>query len=116
MSTNLKLLSLLFVLVILIAITLLVKKNRITIKYSIVWYLTSLLLILFIVFPNLLGWFTNLFGIAIASNFIFALLIGFLFIITISLTTIVSVQKEQIRTLTQEVSILNKKNNQREKL
>src|SRR5574344_173676 len=106
MSTNLKLLSLLFVLVILIAITLLVKKNRITIKYSIVWYLTSLLLILFIVFPNLLGWFTNLFGIVLASNFIFALLIGFLFIITISLTTIVSVQKEQIRTLTQELSIL----------
>ena len=111
MSINLKLLSLLFVLAILIVITLFVKKNKITIKYSIVWYLTSLLLILFIVFPNLLEWFTNLFGIALASNFIFALLIGFLFIVNISLTIIVSAQKEQIRNLIQEISILEGKIN-----
>ena len=106
MTTNLKIISILFILLIIFIITFFVKRNRIIIKYSIVWYFCCLLLILFTLFPNLLSWFTHLFGIEVASNFIFALLIGFLFVITISLTIIVSQQKEQIRKLVQEVSIL----------
>ena len=106
MTNNLKIISILFAVLIAIIITLFVKKNRILVKYSIVWYSSCILLILFTLFPNLLGWFTHLFGIEVASNFIFALLIGFLFIITVSLTIIVSVQKDQIKNLIQEVSIL----------
>jgi hypothetical protein len=106
MTTNLKIISILFILLIIFIITFFVKRNRIIIKYSIVWYSCCLLLILFTLFPNLLSWFTHLFGIEVASNFIFALLIGFLFIISISLTIIVSQQKEQIRKLVQEVSLL----------
>ena len=106
MTTNLKVISILFILLIIFVITFFVKRNRIIIKYSIVWYSCCLLLILFTLFPNLLSWFTHLFGIELASNFIFALLIGFLFVITISLTIIVSQQKEIIRKLVQEVSIL----------
>ena len=44
-----------------------------------------------------------------ASNMIFAIMIGGLFIICISLTIIVSIQKEQIKNLIQEVSILKSK-------
>ena len=110
-ANNLKLLSILFLLFIVIIITLFVRKNKITIKYSIIWYLSSLLLMLFVLFPSLLTWFTNLFYIQLVSNFIFALLLGFLFIISISLTIIVSEQKEQIRNLIQEISILKGEKN-----
>ena len=92
-------------------ITLFVKKNKITVKYSIIWYLSLFVLIIFSIFPELLGFFTRLVGMQLGSNFLFVLLILFLFFICISLTVIVSEQKEQIRNLVQEISILKHKNN-----
>lgn len=109
MTTNLKLFAIAFIIILILLITYFVRNNKISVKYSIIWYLSCLLLILFTIFPNLLGWFTNLFGIEVASNFIFALLIGLLLVVTISLTIIVSEQKEQIRDLIQEISIIKAK-------
>lgn len=106
MSTSLKLASIIFILTIVVFITIFVKKHKISVKYSIIWYFCSLILILLVLFPSLLTWLTDLLGIQVASNMIFALMLGVLFIITISLTIIVSEQKEQIRTLIQEISIL----------
>lgn len=95
-------------LLVVVIITHFVKKNRITVKYAIIWYIALLVLILFSIFPELLGWLTNLVGMQLSSNFLFVLLIAFLFFICISLTIIVSEQKEQIRKLIQEVSIIKK--------
>ena len=109
---KLKLAAIISLLSVMIAITHFVKKNKITIKYAIIWYLSLILLILFTTFPELLGWFTSLVGMELSSNFLFVLLIAFLFIICISLTIIVSEQKEQIRKLIQEVSMLKKDKNE----
>ena len=95
-------------LLVVVIITHFVKKNRITVKYAIIWYIALLVLMLFSIFPELLGWLTNLVGMQLSSNFLFVLLIAFLFFICISLTIIVSEQKEQIRKLIQEVSIIKK--------
>lgn len=104
---KLKLVAIISLLSVIIAITHFVKKNKITIKYAIIWYLSLIVLMIFTAFPEILGWFTSLIGMKLSSNFLFVLLIAFLFIICISLTIIVSEQKEQIRLLIQEVSILN---------
>lgn len=109
MSNNLKVLSFIFIILISIVITLFVRKNKISIKYSIIWYFICLILAILTLFPNLLGPITSFFGIQVASNMIFAIMIGGLFIITISLTIIVSIQKEQIKNLIQEVSIIKQK-------
>ena len=109
MSNNLKILAIIFLLFIAIIIILFVRKNKISIKYSIIWYFMCLILAILTLFPNLLGLVTNFFGIQIASNMVFAIMIGGLFIITISLTIIVSIQKEQIKNLIQEISILKNK-------
>lgn len=109
MTYSLKIISLLFILSILTIITIFVRKKKILVKYSIIWYLTCLFLLILVLFPNLLNLITNLLGIQIASNMIFALIIGFLFVITISLSIIVSEQKEQIKLLIQEVSLLKEK-------
>ena len=87
-------------------ITHFVKKEKITVGYSIVWYLSCLVMILFSIFPEIFRFFSDLIGFEISSNFLFVLLISFLFCISISLTIIVSEQKEQIRRLIQEISII----------
>ena len=107
MKLEIKLLAIAFILVLMFFITHFVKKNKMSIKYSIVWYLSLIILAIFTIFPNILGWATNLIGIEVSSNFIFAFMLGVLFIICISLTIIVSNDQERIRVLIQEVSILN---------
>lgn len=105
---RLKLCSIFFLLIIGFIITLFVKKDKIIIKYAIIWYLSLLLLMIFTIFPEFMTKMALFFGIKLGSNFLFILLIMFLFIMCISLTIIVSNQRQQIKTLIQEVSIMNK--------
>ena len=106
MSLAVQLVALTFILFLFILVTYYVKKNKISIKYSIVWYLSLLVLTIFTIFPVILGYVTKLIGIQLSSNFIFAFMIGVLFVITLSLTIIVSEQQDKIKMLIQEISIL----------
>ncbi len=111
MSFELKLTSIAFLLVVILIIASLVVKRHISVKYSFVWLLPCFLLLIFVLVPGILSSITNLFGFQTASNMIFAILIGFLMIIDIALTVIVSKLNEKVRLLVQEVSLLrsNKK-------
>lgn len=106
MSENLKILSLLFILLIVIIITLFVRRDNISIKYSLIWYGALFILFLFTISPKLLIWITDLFKVQVSSNLVLALIIGILFIVSISLTIVVSKQKDQIKLLIQEVSLI----------
>ena len=108
MALELEIIAVVFLLVLLFVITIFVKKNKISVKYSLIWYFICIILILLTIFPNLLGFVTNLLHIKVASNMIFALMLVGLFIINVSLTIIVSEQKEQIRNLIQELSLVKK--------
>lgn len=110
MSTSLKLFSIAFILLIIITVFYLLRKDRISIKYSLVWLIPSFTLLIFTLIPGCLTWTSELLGFQTASNMIFALLIALLLIISIALTVIVSNQKKLIRVLIQEVSILKKIN------
>jgi len=103
---KLKICAVISIIFVIIVITHFVKKEKITIKYAIIWYSALIILMVFSIFPEVLGFLTKLIGFEISSNLLFVLLIAFLFFISISLTIIVSEQKEQIRHLIQEVSIL----------
>ena len=109
MSLNLKLVSVLFILLIVIIMIYALRKKRVSIKYAIVWFMASLVLLLFLIFPETLGWLTKLLGFEMGVNMIFAGLIGLLIFINIVLTVIVSGQSERIRLLIQEVSLLKGK-------
>lgn len=108
MALELEIIAVVFLLILLFVITMFVKKNKISVKYSLIWYFIGIILILLTIFPNLLGFVTNLLHIKVASNMIFALMLVGLFIINVSLTIIVSEQKEQIRNLIQELSLVKK--------
>ena len=109
MSWTLKTGSIIFVLIVIGVINFLVVKDKISVKYSLVWSVPGVILLLFTLIPGLLVWTTNSLGFQTASNMIFAVLIGLLLLISISLTVIVSKQNNQIRLLIQELSILKEK-------
>ena len=110
MSLNLKIVSLLFILLLFVVIIYILRKGKISVKYSLVWLLASFVLLLFILFPGLLAWLTNLLGFNLGANMIFAGLIGLLMVINVVLTVVVSGQNEKIRLLIQEVSMMKGKN------
>ena len=84
----------------------LVHRNLFTIKYSLIWIFVMVAFLMSALIPNFLGNIRILLGFELLSNMFFAILIGMLMIFTLSLTVIVSRQKESIRLLTQEVSII----------
>lgn len=109
MSINLKIISIAFSIILILVVLFFVRKGKITIKYSLVWLTSTFILLILCLFPKILTWLTKIMGIELASNLIFALIIGILLIVCISLTIIASNQTEKIRLLTQEVSLLKEK-------
>lgn len=113
MSIGLMISSIAFLLFIIFFVLYLVRKRRISVKYSLVWLIPCLTLIIFTLVPGFLDIVTKTIGFKTASNMILTFLIGILMIITIALTVIVTNQKDKIRLLIQEVSIIKKEINRR---
>lgn len=108
MSINLIIVSILFSVFIISSILFLLRKGKISIKYSLIWILLFSILLIATIIPGFLVWITHLFGFKTASNMVFSLILGVLVIITIALTVIVSKQDKMIRLLVQEISIVKK--------
>ena len=85
-----------------------IKKERIPIKYSLIWYISALLVLFVGIFPNALDAITSLIGFETTSNLIIGIILGLILLILLVLTIIVSNQKKQITLLIQEISILKK--------
>lgn len=96
----------LFIFIIILFILYYIKKDKINIKYSVIWFLLFGLLFIFLIIPGFLQKITKLLGFDLGSNMIFSLLIGVLVIINIYFTSIISSQDKKIRNLIQEVSLL----------
>ena len=106
MSFNLQIVGILFLLAIILSLLYILRKGRIAIKYSIVWFFACIVLLIFILFTNIMTSIANLLGFEVGSNMIFAGLIAILCFSNRVLTVIVSGQNAKIRLLIQEVSIL----------
>ena len=109
MPLSLKLEVIAFNLIIISIVLFIVRKGRITIKYSLVWLFSCCVFLLFAIIPKFMETIANTFGFKVLSNMIFAAIIMILLFVSVSLTIIVSGQKEKIRLLIQEVSILKSK-------
>lgn len=89
-----------------IFITYFVKKKKLQIKHSLLWYLTSIVLIVVAIFPVILTWIARLLGIIDITNVIFLIVIGFLLLIVFLNNVTISKHQETITLLVQEISIL----------
>lgn len=109
MTMNLQIVSISFIILIFSCIFYILRKGRISVKYSLVWLLSCFILFLFLMFPTLFNSITKVLGFNVGSNMIFAGLIAMLMFINLSLTIIISGQNDKIRLLIQEVSLIKGK-------
>ena len=115
MSLKLRICLIVFSIILSIITTIVLRKGRMPIKYSLLWYFSSIIIFLVAVFPFIIEWVANFLGFATLSNLIIAIIIVILLFLTMSLTIITSGQKEKITLLIQEVSSLKEKVNKNEK-
>lgn len=115
MPFNLRISILAIAIILTIVIVHVLHKDMIPVKYSLLWGLGVLLLIILSIWPNILVSLASLLGFQTISNMVTGVLFVILLFITISLTVIVSGQKKKITLLVQEVSILKNRVNDIEK-
>lgn len=97
-------------------IFLFIKKKTLSLKYTFMWIIGGIIMLIFTVFPESFIFLIKKSGVTSVMNGLFALCIFFVMIILMSLTSIVSKQADTIRKLTQENAILEKRISDIEKL
>ncbi len=90
-------------------IIVLLKKKSLNLKYSLLWLLMAAVLLLMVAFPKGIEFLANLIGVASYINAIFMAFIFFILLLVVSLTSIVSKQRQEIKTLIQNMALLQKR-------
>lgn len=85
------------------------KQRALNLKYTLLWLLAGVVMGILVIVPELLTAIIHIFGIQDNMNGLFIFCIGFIIMILLSLTSIASRQNRKIRTLTQELAILDKR-------
>lgn len=97
------------VLIYFILVVYFLKRRLIDLKYSLTWLLAGICMAVLIIFPNILYTLMNGFGISVPVNGLFLVCIGFIIVILMSITSIVSKQTDRIKQLVQHQALLEKK-------
>lgn len=90
-------------------IVILLRKRKLNLKYSLLWMLSAVVLLLLAVFPQIAVFVSELLGIQSAVNAIYLIIVFFMLLLLISLSSIVSKQHREIKTLIQHVAIIEKR-------
>ncbi|MCI9385714.1 MAG: DUF2304 domain-containing protein [Lachnospiraceae bacterium] len=85
------------------------KKKALLLKYALLWIVAGVFLVLMVIFPDLLTWIKEIFGMVSNMNALFVMVLGFVVMILMALTSIASRQAVRIRTLVQTNAILEKR-------
>lgn len=109
MSLKLRIVIFLFSIIWICGVFFLVKQKKINIRNSIIWFITGFIIMVIAVIPFILEFLANLFGFLTIANLVIGIIISILLVITLKLSIIVTEQKEQIKNLVQEVSLLKNK-------
>lgn len=92
-----------------IAILYFLKQRALNLKYTLLWLVAGLVMGVLVAIPELLVKIIRIFGIQDNMNGLFIFMIGFIILILLSLTSIASRQNSKLRTLTQELAIMEKR-------
>lgn len=93
----------------LLAIVHLLKKKKLNLKYTLLWLIASFVLLIATIFPSIMYFISNLIGIETPINSAIVLACMFVLVILITLTSIVSNLNQSVRSLTQQMAIMEKK-------
>ena len=106
MSIVLRVFVVLFCVVLFLYVLRLVAREKLLLKYSLLWLALAIILLVFALFPRALFSLAYMFGFETPANFIFFVGLFCLMAITLSLTVIVSKQTLKIKNLTQRISLI----------
>ena len=108
MSFKLKLLIVLGIILFNLVLAILIKKDKLPMKYALIWIISSFVVFLIPVFPRFFTYVSNKLGFQALSSMLIVMFIGILMLITLFLTIIVSSQNKKIIRLTQDISLEKK--------
>ena len=86
----------------------LLRKRTLSVKFAILWFLLGAVMLLLAVFPSVLTAAAALMGFEVASNALFSVLLFFMLMILLSLSSGVSRQQKQIKELAQKLALFEK--------
>ena len=93
----------------LLVILWMLKKKKLTVRYSIVWFFAGLSLMLFALFPYIVLVLRDILHVEMASNLVFLLVLAFILLVLLSISCIVSVFSEKLKQLSQEAALLERR-------
>ncbi|MBE6809620.1 MAG: DUF2304 domain-containing protein [Ruminococcaceae bacterium] len=93
----------------LVLILVLLRKKSFNLKYSLLWMFMAVVLLLMVAFPQMVVTIADIIGVSLPINAIFMAFIFFILLMVVSLTSIISKQHREIKTLIQNVAILQKR-------
>lgn len=108
-STTLRIAMLLAVVIYFLLVFHLLKKKSLNLKYTLLWMLSGVLMLLLAIFPQILTVFAKLVGIYEPTNALFAMIFFCMIVILMSLTAIVSKLNEKNKRLIQSFALLEKR-------
>ena len=92
-----------------------VLKNKISIRYAIIWILWGISMVIISAFPNIIYKLSYLMGIETPSNAVFLIMMFLLYCLTFYIYFIISRHNEDIINLDYEIAVLKKKVEELEK-
>jgi len=110
MLIELRIIMLIIITLLFIFFISMLRKQKLNLKYCLIWIFGLLGIAVFCIFPGLLDSLSNLLAIATPVFTLFMICIAFLTCICISLTIVVSRLSDRLRTLTQNIAISEYKN------
>ena len=85
-----------------------INKNKILFDQAAMWLALGILMVICALFPSIPGWFSRILGFQLTSNFVLFLAVILLMVLLFFQTIQISKQKEAIKDLIQEVSMVKK--------
>ena len=105
-SSKLQIVAIIAVIIFIMMLVWLLRKNRMELRYAMLWFFCGMIMLVLSVFPRLLDHFAKIFGIYSSVNALFAVALFFALMLILSLTSIVSREKQEIVRLIQELAVL----------
>lgn len=106
MSSTLRFAVLFAIAIYFVILFFMLKQKKFTLKYTLLWLFSGVAMLLFALFPQLLGLIGRLTGVEVGSNGLFAILFFCMMMILMSITAIVSKMNDQIKRVTQHAALL----------
>lgn len=105
LSDRLQVVAIVVTLSLLLFVFELVRQRKLMEKYSLLWLLAALVLLVLAIFSDLLAEFSSAVGIATPSNALFAVAIGFLVLLVLHFSTTISRLTDESKVLAQKLAL-----------